>query len=411
MSDSLQANRSLSARESGQDLSRDSLQVFLDQAGRHRLLEPWEEVQLAKRIERGDEAAREQMITANLRLVVSLARRHRHRGDLSLHDLIQDGMVGLIIAVERFDWRRGHRFSTYACWWIRQTIDRGTTGQTGVPFHVREAGRRIDAAERKLEGRLGRSPTDDELAAATGLPVSRVGRVRETLSRSAVMSLDSPTAEGASVTLGDRIASDTDVFEEASAAAEKEELQEALEELPERTREVLTLRFGLRGEEPLSLREIGRRLGLSAQRICQIETHALKALGKTLAITSGRPQEPGWRERIRDLLVVALPEVVRSTLPPKLSASVATSIALAATGAVFVSHGPEWARPLDRATVAAGASSAQTPEAARTGTQSRVAGVVSVSVVGTRPSGDGAAALRPRSIEGPRAEFLRGCAA
>ena len=147
----------------------DSLQVFLAAAARYPLLTAVEEVQLAKRIEQGDSEARERMVVANLRLVVYLACRHPHRGDLSLHDLIQDGIVGLITAVERFDWRRGCRFSTYACWWIRQMIDRGTTAQIGVPFHVREAGRRIKAAERKLEQRLGRAPTEQELAAATGL--------------------------------------------------------------------------------------------------------------------------------------------------------------------------------------------------------------------------------------------------
>jgi RNA polymerase primary sigma factor len=289
------------------------------------------------------------MVVANLRLVVYMARRHPHRGDLSLHDLIQDGIVGLITAVERFDWRRGCRFSTYACWWIRQTIDRGTAAQIAVPFYAREAGRRIKAAEHKLEQRLGRAPTEQELAAATGLPVSRVTRVREALSRSAVLSLDGSTVNGESGTLGDRLVAETDVFEEASVASDRAELGRALQELPERSREIVTLRFGLRGEEPLSLREIGRRLGLSGQRICQIEKQALAALASTLGVTSTNgDREPRLRGRIHDLLIIALPEAIRSALPQKLSASLAASVALATSATALVSLPAEWAQPLGR---------------------------------------------------------------
>ena len=346
------------------DPSRDALQVFLDQVGRHPLLAPWEEVQLAKRIEEGDEAARERMIASNLRLVVSLARRgHRNRSDLSLHDLIQDGIVGLIVAVERFDWRRGCRFSTYACWWIRQTMDRGTTGQIGVPFHLREAGRRLDAAEHRLEKQLGRRPTEDELAAATGLAVNRVARVRENLMRTAVVSLDSSPDDAEGGTLGDSLAAETDVFQEASAAEEQEELHEAIDRLPEKSRQVVTLRFGLRGHEPLSLREVGRRFGLSAQRIGQIEKQALAALGRTLGMTSNGDGEPQWRERVRDFVVVVLPEALRSSLPQKLSVGVATGVAVAAGGAALVSPA-ERPGPLDQgpAVVEAGEPAAETSD-------------------------------------------------
>ena len=168
------------------------------------------------------------------------ARRHQHRGEVVLADRIQDGIVGLIVAVDRFDWRRGCRFSTYACWWIRHAIDRGSAGQIDTPIYAREERRRIKAAEPKLEQRLGRSPTEPDLAAATGLPLRRVSRLKETDSESEVPSLDAATADHAG-TFGDRLSGDSDVYEEVLCVFQGEELRAALTELPNRSREVVTL--------------------------------------------------------------------------------------------------------------------------------------------------------------------------
>src|SRR6476619_1180956 len=171
----------------------DSLDLFLQQIGRYPLLTAREEIELAKRIERGDPAAKERMITSNLRLVVSIAKKYRGTHDLSFLDLIQEGMLGLIRAVEKFDWRRGHKFSTYATWWIRQAVDRGIQNRSRairLPVHVIERERRVSRVERDLTGKLGRLPDDEEVAQAARLTTEEVRAVRE--AARTVMSLDQP---------------------------------------------------------------------------------------------------------------------------------------------------------------------------------------------------------------------------
>jgi RNA polymerase primary sigma factor len=259
----------------------DALQLFLNELGRHPLLTARQEVDLAKRIERGDLEAKERLVNANLRLVVSLARRYPTY-DLTLLDLIQEGIFGLVRAAEKFDWRKGYKFSTYATFWIRQAIQRGIENRARtirVPAHVGIRQRKIARATGELEARLGREPTDEEVAAATGL---KLGHVREahTATRT-VVSLDRPVGEGDETTLGALLPSDVEAPDEQVAVSlERAALRRAVEALPEPERGVVSLRFGLEGAEPQRLSETGRRLGLSPDAVKHIEARALARLAE-----------------------------------------------------------------------------------------------------------------------------------
>jgi RNA polymerase primary sigma factor len=257
----------------------DSLQLFLNEAGRYALLSAAEEVELAKKIEDGDIDAKNRMINSNLRLVVSIAKKYQGHG-LSLLDLIQEGIIGLIRAVEKFDWRRGYKFSTYATWWIRQAVQRGVANKAReirIPVHIVEREQKIGRAERELTPKLGRPPTDDEVAEAAKLPLKQVREVRE--AARAVTSLDRPMADS-ETSLGELMAGeDAGPEEEVTVSLDMDVLRRAVSQLPERERNVVKLRYGLNGDiEPKSLEEIGRRLGITRERVRQIEAEALERL-------------------------------------------------------------------------------------------------------------------------------------
>ncbi len=258
----------------------DALQLFMNEIGRYPLLTKEQEVELAKRVERGDLEAKEQMINSNLRLVVSIAKRYQGHG-LSLLDLIQEGIIGLIRAVEKFDWRKGFKFSTYATWWIRQAVQRGVANKSReirVPVHIVEREQRIGRAERQLAPKLGRVPTDAEVAKAARLTVQQVGEVRQ--AARAVTSLDRPIGEESGTTFQDLLPGEEEGPEqEVTVNLAQEALRDALADLPDREREVIKLRYGLNGDrDPASLEEIGRRMGLTRERVRQIESTALERL-------------------------------------------------------------------------------------------------------------------------------------
>jgi RNA polymerase primary sigma factor len=258
----------------------DALQLFLNEMGKYELLTADEEVELAKRIERGDKAAKDLMVNSNLRLVVSIAKRYQGHG-LSLLDLIQEGIIGLIRAVEKFDWRRGYKFSTYATWWIRQAVQRGVANKAReirIPVHIVDRERKIAKAERELTAKLGRVPTDDEVAEAAKLPLKQVREVKE--AARAVTSLDRPIGEEGDASYGDLVAGEEAGPEETlSVSLEEDTLRRAIASLPEREQEVVKLRYGLNGDtDPKSLEEIGRRLGLTRERVRQVEADALSRL-------------------------------------------------------------------------------------------------------------------------------------
>jgi RNA polymerase primary sigma factor len=261
------------------EVTTDSLQLFFNEARRHPLLTADDEVELAKRIERGDLAAKERMINANLRLVISVARKYQGQG-LPLSDLIQEGMLGLIRAVEKFDWRKGFKFSTYGTLWIRQAIGRGlaNSGRTvRLPVHIVARARKIQDAERKLAAELGRQPTVEEIAELLEMDVEEVADIRRADRGPA--SLDQGVGEDGDTSLGDLIASDApSVEQEVSSELDNQQLRQAVDGLPEVERNVLTLRFGLDRSEPVALRETGRRLGISSERVRQLEDRALRRL-------------------------------------------------------------------------------------------------------------------------------------
>jgi RNA polymerase primary sigma factor len=260
----------------------ESLELFLRRARVHPLLTAAEEVELAKRIERGDLEAKERMINANLRLVVSQARRYQGHG-LPMEDLVQEGMLGLIRAVEKFDWRRGFKFSTYGTLWIRQAIQRGLQnhGRTiRVPVHVSQRQVKVRKIESDLSTKLGREPTDEEIAAVAELPLEEVTELRE-LSR-AMTSLDQPVSEDGETALGDLLASDRPEPHEEVAVTERDRrLGEAVRRLPAAEQSVIRLRFGLAGEEPRTLRQAGSELGITAERARQLEEQGLRRLAAT----------------------------------------------------------------------------------------------------------------------------------
>jgi RNA polymerase primary sigma factor len=267
----------------------DSLQLFLNEAGRYPLLTAAEEVELAKRVETGDPQAKDRMINSNLRLVVSIAKRYQGHG-LSLLDLIQEGVIGLIRGVEKFDWRRGYKFSTYATWWIRQAVQRGVANKSRtirIPVHIAEREQRIGRAERELSAKLGRPPTDEEISKAAKISLKHLGEVRQ--AARAVTSLDKPLGDDNDASIGDLVgAAQNGVEEEVEVSLTEETLHRALEDIPEREREVLKLRYGLTHEEPKSLEEIGRRLGLTRERVRQIESQALERLSVSREIEALR---------------------------------------------------------------------------------------------------------------------------
>jgi RNA polymerase primary sigma factor len=257
----------------------DALQLFLNEIRRYPLLTAEDEVELSKRIEQGDLVAKERMINSNLRLVVSIAKKYQGQ-ELSLLDLIQEGIFGLIRAAEKFDWRKGYKFSTYATFWIRQAIQRGLANKARtirIPVHIGQRERKIVRAERELAARLGREPNDDEIAREAELPLDQVEEVRD--AARTVTSLDRPVGEEGDTALGDLLEGGAPPpDQEVEVSLSEQLLRRTIEELPEAERDVITLRFGLTGEEPQPLRETGRRLGLSAERVRQIESRALKRL-------------------------------------------------------------------------------------------------------------------------------------
>ena len=257
----------------------DSLQLFLAEVGRYELLTAAQEVVLAKRVERGDPIAKRRMIESNLRLVVSIAKRYRGLG-VPFLDLIQEGTIGLDRAVEKFDWRRGYKFSTYATWWIRQSVQRAGAnhGRTiRIPVHVVDRRQKLWSAARRLEVEFGREPTKNELAEATGLPIERV---EEALSAaSASVSLNQTVGPEGDGELGDLFADREapDPFDEAEESLRRRSIRKALAALPEREHRILVLRFGLDGE-PWTLEAIGLELDLTRERIRQLERQALRRL-------------------------------------------------------------------------------------------------------------------------------------
>jgi RNA polymerase primary sigma factor len=260
--------------------SLDSLRLYLRSIGQVDLLTAAEEVELAKRIERGDMLAKRQMVEANLRLVVSIAKGYLGRG-LSFLDLIQEGSLGLIRAVEKFDYRRGYKFSTYATWWIRQAVTRAIADKARtirIPVHMVEKLNRVAHVERQLVQSLGREPEPPEIAAELRWPLEEV---RDILRVSQLpVSLEKPVGDEDESELGDFVADEevAEPFEEASEHLQKEGVRRALDALPERERQVIELRYGLSGAEPLTLEEVGRTFGVTRERIRQIENNTLKKL-------------------------------------------------------------------------------------------------------------------------------------
>ena len=257
----------------------DALQLFLNEIRRYPLLTAAEEIELAKRIEKGDMQAKERMINSNLRLVVSIAKKYQGQ-ELCLLDLIQEGIFGLIRAAEKFDWRKGYKFSTYATFWIRQAIQRGIANRARtirIPVHIGQRERKIARVERELAARLERQPTDEEVSKESGVPMEQIQEIRE--AGRAVTSLDKPLGEEGESAFGDLLASDEMTpEEEVHLSLSEQTVRRTLEDLPETERNVLKLRYGINGDEPTPLRETGKRLGMSPERVRQIESKALAKL-------------------------------------------------------------------------------------------------------------------------------------
>jgi RNA polymerase primary sigma factor len=262
------------------EITTDSLQLFLKDVGKVDLLTAAQEVELAKRIERGDHRAKQEMVEANLRLVVSIAKRYRNQG-LPFLDLIQEGTIGLVRAAEKFDHRRGFKFSTYATWWIRQAVARALAdkGRTiRMPVHVVEKLNRILRAERKLRADYGREPTSAEIARELEMSPEEVEAIRRT--SQAPVSLEKPVGDDEESEFGHFIEDDSEPLpdEAAGLTLRNEALERALRKLNDRERRVLELRFGLNGDAPSTLDEVGRAFNVTRERVRQIESQSLKKL-------------------------------------------------------------------------------------------------------------------------------------
>lgn len=267
----------------------DALQLLMREARNWPLLTPAEEIELAKQIERGDLVAKERMVNSNLRLVMSIARRYQGQG-LSMGDLVQEGTLGLIRAVEKFDWRKGFRFSTYATLWIRQSIQRGleNSGRTiRLPVHVGQRARKVARARRELTAKLGREPTDEEIADETGLELELV--LEAAKADREPTSLDLPVGDDGETSLGALIATDeASPHEEVADTLRHEAVQKAIDTLPDKERTVIHLRFGTGGEPPQTLSEVGKRLGLSSTRARELEEQALRRLSHESSLVALR---------------------------------------------------------------------------------------------------------------------------
>ena len=275
----LKEKRSRPDGRNPEEVTTDPLELFLRETGRHPLLNAAQEIELAKRIERGDTEAKQRMIESNLRLVVSIAKRYRNQG-LPFLDLIQEGSLGLIRAVEKFDWRRGYKFSTYATWWIRQAVARGLADKAltiRMPVHIDERRHKLNRAERSLLTQLGREPTLEEIAEQAHLPLGQAQDVRRAPRVSA--SLDQPVGEQGDTVFADFVASEGPLpEEEVEVSLRSQALIGVLSILEDREREVLTLRYGLGDDEPKTLEEIGQGLAVTRERVRQIESAALERM-------------------------------------------------------------------------------------------------------------------------------------
>jgi RNA polymerase primary sigma factor len=262
------------------EATTDAMQLFLREVRRHPLLTRDEEIELSKRTEQGDLAAKERLINSNLRLVVSNAKRYQNRG-LSLLDLIQEGILGLIRAAEKFDWRKGFKFSTYATFWIRQALQRALDNSARVirlPTNVAQLERKVSRIERELETRLGRAPTDEELLEAAEVDPGDLARIRE--APRAVTSLDRPVGEEGKTTLGELLPTEGQpVEEEVELSLRESAVRRAVQRLPEREHDVIAMRYGINGDrEPASTEAIARHLKVSPTRVRQLEARALERL-------------------------------------------------------------------------------------------------------------------------------------
>jgi RNA polymerase primary sigma factor len=268
----------------------DAMSLFLQEVRRHPLLTREEEVELAKRIERGDLEAKERLVNSNLRLVIANARKFQGH-ELPLLDLIQEGILGLIRAAEKFDWRKGYKFSTYATFWIRQALQRALDNRSRtirIPVHLGQRERKIARAQRELATRLGRDPTDEEIAREAEISADEVREARETAR--VVTSLDRPVGEEEQTPLGALLSSgELSPDEEVEISLREDALRRALERLPEPEREVVTLRYGVGGDDPTPLSETGRRLGISQDAVRKLERRALSELAHSRELEALRP--------------------------------------------------------------------------------------------------------------------------
>src|SRR5436305_13427292 len=268
----------------------DAMSLFLQEVRRYPLLTREQEVELSQRVERGDLEAKERLVNSNLRLVISNARKYQGH-ELPLLDLIQEGILGLTRASEKFDWRKGYKFSTYATFWIRQAIQRALDNRARtirIPVHLGQRERKIARVHRELAARLGREPTDEEIATAAELSAEDVREARE--ATRVVTSLDRPGGEGEDTSFGALLASDErGPEEEVDIVLREDALRRALEQLPEREREVVKLRYGVGGDDPTPLSETGRRLGISQDTVRRLERKALAELAESRELDALRP--------------------------------------------------------------------------------------------------------------------------
>jgi RNA polymerase primary sigma factor len=272
------------------DRTTDAMSLFLQEVRRYPLLTRAEEVELAKRIERGDLEAKSQLVNSNLRLVISNARKYQGH-ELPLLDLIQEGILGLIRAAEKFDWRKGYKFSTYATFWIRQAIQRALDNRSRtirIPVHLGQRERKIARAQRELATKLGREPTDEEIVEAAEITPEELDEARA--ASRVVTSLDRPVGEDEDTSLGALLASgERGPEEEVDIVLREDALRRALQQLPEQERKVVMLRYGVGGDEPTPLSETGRRLGISQDTVRRLERKALAELAESRELDALRP--------------------------------------------------------------------------------------------------------------------------